>query len=219
MNKHPFKFSTAARLYAKNLDLIDEIRSSKAKDARQLYMKYKNDIREMRTEAYRNIVNFRDLLVNKLDSETWQSKRIYSKRTHTAGSYFGGIADNFWYDAPSKKIGRRLPSVGMVSFVFPITPKVKRDKDAQWKDTWPIFDIITSDRLNVSVAYRGSNLQANDRIMGLMKNRELGEFDYQYSSNRQFNMWLSLDRNDPVGSSTEKIVSLLRAIYLAQNPR
>jgi len=218
MNKHPFKFSPEARLYAKNLDLIDEILNSKAKNARQLYVKYKNDIREMRAEAYRNIVNFRDRLVEQLHSKVWQSKRIHSKRTHTAGSYFGGIADYFWYDAPSKKIGRRLPGVGMVAFVFPITPKVKRDKDAQWKEIWPIFDIITSDRLNVSVAYRGSNLQANDRIMGLMKNRELGDFDNQYSSN-EFYMWLSLDRNDPVGSSTEKIVSLLRAIYLAQNLR
>jgi hypothetical protein len=219
MNKHPFKFSTAARLYAKNLDLIDEISVSKAKEARQLHTKYKNDIGEMRAEAYRNIANFRDLLVNKLDSETWQSKCIHKKDTYTVGAWAGGIIHYRWFDAVSKnQIVRSLPCIGMIHFVFPRSHKVKIINDAQWKDEWQIFNILSSDRLKVTITYDGPNSRALDKIMGLKEKRQLGTFD-RLIEYWKYSIWLSLDRADPVGSATKRIVALLREIYLAQYPR
>jgi len=215
MNKHPFKFSTAARLYAKNLDLIDEILNSKAKNARQLYMKYKNDIREMRTEAYRNVVKFRDLLVDNLDSVTWQSKCIHKKDTHTVGKYAGGLIHWRWYDTAHKtKTSRSIPD-NAIYFAFPHSQKLRIINDAQWKGT---LDILSSDRLNVTIIYDDSNPRILDKIIGLKEKRELGKFDRQIES-WKYTMWLSVDKDDPVGSATRRIEALLREIYLAQYPR
>lgn len=215
MNQHPFKFSAAARLYAKNIDLIDEIHSSKAKQARQLYMKYKNDIGEMRTEAYRNVVNFRDLLVCNLDSVTWQSKYIHKKDTHTVGKWAGGLIHWRWYDEDHKtKISRSIPD-NAIYFAFPHSQKLGIINDAQWKGT---FEILSSNRLKVWIFYDDSNPQILEKIMGLKEKPGIGSVDKQVESGN-FTMWLSVDKDDPVGSATKRIETLLREIYLAQYPR
>ena len=215
MNKHPFKFSTAARLYAKNLDLIDEIRTSKAKDAHQLYIKFKNDIGEMRTEAYRNVVKFRDLLVDNLDSITWQSKCIHKKDTHTVGKWAGVLLHWRWYDTIHKpKTSQRIPD-NAIYFAFPHSQKLRIINDAQWKG---ILDIISSDRLKVTIFYDDSNPRILDKMIGLKEKREIGTFDKQAES-WKYTMWLSVDKDDPVGSATGRIEALLREIYLAQYSR
>jgi hypothetical protein len=93
--------------------------------------------------------------------------------------------------------------------------KLRIINDAQWKG---ILDIISSDRLKVTIFYDDSNPRILDKMIGLKEKREIGTFDKQAES-WKYTMWLSVDREDPVGSASKRIEALLREIYLAQYSR
>jgi len=190
MSTVTFQFSEAAKLYAKNIDLI----------------------KEMREETFRSTAEFGDKLVKRLPIELG-NEHLCMKKTASGGAYIGCGIHYLWIGRDEKEEWEQ--KVGMIAFVFPVPGKVLSEDNVQ--SEFAVFDIAAANRIGVSVKYEGSDADVRNRIMALASFDNLGELVTKRSTD--FYLWILLEPEDPVGSAAKRLAVLLRAVRSAQKGR
>jgi hypothetical protein len=190
MSTEHFQFSEAAKLYAKNMDLM----------------------LEMREETFRSIAEFGDKLLKQLPIELSKGD-LCQKRTASGGAYIGCDICYLWIGLNEKEEWKQR--VGMINIVLPILGKILSEYDVQ--SEFAVFDIASSNRIRVGVRYQGSDDDVRNRIMGLASNGILGELVTR--SPTDFILWIPFEPGDPVGSAAKRLAVLLRAVRSAQMGR
>ena len=185
-----FQFSEAAKLYAKNIDLI----------------------REMREETFRSIAEFGEKLLKRLPAELG-NEHLCRNRTSSGGNYYRCDIHYLWIGRDEKEEWKQ--KAGMMDLVFPDPGKVLSEYHVQ--SEWGVFDIVSSNRIRVGVRYEGPDADTRNRIMALASIDSLGELMTKRSTG--FILWIPLMPEDPVGSAAKQIAVLLRAVRLAQKGR
>lgn len=187
MNTASFKFTEAAELYAKNFDIIQEIRE----------------------EAFRSIADFGEKLLLQLPIELG-TEHLCKKKTVSQGTYSGANIHYLWIGHDEKKEWGQ--QVGMAYFVTPIPERVYSEK--QMQEWFGLFDLVSSHRLTIEVQYEGSSIPVRERIMDLAQERNLGELKKKDPD--RFSLWIDLEPDNLVISAAKRLAVLLKAIKVAE---
>jgi len=189
MNTSSFKFTEAAELYAKNFNVIQE----------------------MRYEAFRSIADFGEKLLQQLPIELGK-EHLCQKKTVSQGTTAGVDLHYLWIGRDAKKEWEINTAV-MISFKIPAPEKVFNEKQLQ--DWFGVFDVVTAHRINIQVYYEGATASVQDRIMSLIQDATIGELLKKDS--RISKIGIDFDPENPVVSAAQRFVKLLRAIKEAEN--
>lgn len=188
MNSDVFKFSEAAELYVKNIDVIWA----------------------MKDQTIEDISRFGDMLLDQLPHDLGNDQ-LCRNTTSSGGAYYGAKINYLWIGSNEKKEWANN-LVGMVAFM---SPKIDSSCNEYWQNEWyKLFELIRLHRLCIKIQYSGKNAAVKTRLMSLAQNKGLGDsFDKEENG---FKLSFDLDPNDLVKSASLHIVAILKAIKKAE---
>jgi hypothetical protein len=191
MSEKLFKFSEAALLYASNMDIV----------------------REMREAAISNVSHFFKKLLLKLPDSLGDlgTQRLCKNITHSGKGYEGCDFIHLWVGQDEKKDWAE--NVGYIMYAVPIVNRVINEWSIH--SAFGVFEPVKSNRIKIWVGYRGDGTSiVRGRILSLARNSDLGE--YVKDDNDSFVFNINLEAEDPLGSASTKLATLLKAIKSVQ---
>ncbi|MDA0323943.1 MAG: hypothetical protein O2923_14675 [Verrucomicrobia bacterium] len=220
MSAIPFQFSPAARLYAENAALVEEMRNSNTEEGAHLFAENKALIDEMRDEAYENIEAFGELLLKELSLLPWENEelRLCEQATYTVKAWRGHRINYRWLRPVQEQFSgpERKQEHGCVALSFPVTRIVREvDDSAHLQD---YFRVITHGDLGVGVVCDADDEHRRHQITALVQDKRFGAFVDISSSGDWGNIRIPINSGDPLRSAVETTRALLRAVYQIENP-
>jgi hypothetical protein len=218
MSSQTFQFSAAARLYYENVAVVDEIKKSKAADARKLYKKNKALINEMKAAAYQEVANFGDLVLTELARLPWEQEgvRLCQQKTHTVKRWIGQRINYRWLrPATEQEKGNINNEPAFIALLIPKLDKIMGLDDDSYLHKY--FDVHTKGQVTVGLVCNGSAESRRHLVTTLAKNIAVGTFSNK--ADEWDHIIMPIDLHNPIGSVVEKIAKLLREIYAIEYPR
>lgn len=222
MSSQTFQFSAAARLYCQNVAVVDEIKKSKAADARKLYKENKALINEMKAEAYQEVATFGDLVLKELARLPWEQEgvRLCQQTTFTVKSWKGQRINYRWLrPATEQENGKERVEGRYIALVVPKLDIIMGLDDDTYLHKY--FDVHTKAQITVGLVCDVSDESRSHLVTTLAKmlakNNAIGTFSNKADEWDYIIMPIDLD--NPVSPVVERIAALLRAIYEIEYPR
>ena len=218
MSSQTFQFSAAARLYSQNVAVVDEIKKSKAADARKLYKENKALINEMKAVAYQEVATFGDLVLKELARLPWEQEgaRLCQQTTYTVKRWKGQRINYRWLrPAAEQENGKERAGGGYIALLVPKLDIIMGLDDDTYLHKY--FDVHTKAQTTVGLVCHVSDESRRHLVTTLAKNSAVGTFSNKADEWDYIIMPIDLD--NPVSPVVERIAKLLRAIYEIEYPR
>jgi hypothetical protein len=220
MSSQTFQFSAAARLYSQNVAVVDEIKKSKAADARKLYKENKALINEMKAAAYQEVATFGDLVLKELARLPWEQEgaRLCQQTAFTVKRWKGQRINYRWLrPATEQENEKGRTDGGHIALMVPKLDIIMGLDDDTYLHKY--FDVHTKTQVTVALVCYVSPESRRHLVTSLKENSAVGTFSNEDTTNEWNDIIMPIDLDNPVSPVVESIAALLRDIYKNEYPR